>query len=69
MNGRGKHKRFRVTATVTFAAPVSMTTARRSLAKAFDKQGLWFSMASSEPDAILRGPFKATPFPKRIKRK
>lgn len=64
-----KHKRFRVTATVTFAVPVSATQARHALAKIGEKQGLWINPFGSEPDAILRGPFKATPFPKRIKRK
>lgn len=64
-----KHKRFRVTATVDFPVAISQTQARHALAKAFDKQALWFSIVSSDPDAMLRGPFKATPFPKRIKRK
>lgn len=64
-----KHRRFRVTATVTFPNAITMTQARHALSKAFDKSDLWLSIASNEPDAKLRGPFKATPFPKQVKRK
>lgn len=59
-----KHKRFRVTATVTFNSAITMAEARRQAEKEFGglSDQIVFSFS-------IRGPFKATPFPKQVKRK
>lgn len=63
-----KQKRFRVTATVTFARPVTMAQARQSLSRFYGGKELWFSLASDEADATIRGPFQASPFDRKIRK-
>lgn len=60
-----KQKRFRVTATVTFDRPMTMAEARRELRDNF--QGYDFYL-TSDGRGIIRGPFQASAFPRKIRK-